>query len=139
MARMVGRGQSGAAGPTVRGMPTFDRFLRYDELTAELQAMAASTPTCCRSSPSAARTRAATWLATVTDRATGPHDAKPAQWVDADVRVRSAGRWLSMISGETKPLPRLPQRALGTRNTRPVRKQAVSSRRSTTQPLANRA
>lgn len=35
-----------------------------------------------------------------------------------------------MISGETKPLPRRRVRALGTRNTRPVRKQAVNSRRS---------
>jgi hypothetical protein len=32
-----------------------------------------------------------------------------------------------MISGETKPLPRLRTRALGIRNTRSVRKQAVSS------------
>ena len=27
------------------------------------------------------------WLATVTDRATGPHDAKPAQWVDANIHA----------------------------------------------------
>ncbi|SCB55705.1 hypothetical protein GA0061098_10511 [Bradyrhizobium shewense] len=40
---------------------------------------------------------------------------------------RFSGRSLIMISGETKPLPRLRTRPLGTRNTRPVRKQAVCS------------
>ena len=88
MARMVGRGRSGAAGPTVRGMPTFDRFLRYDELTAELQAMAAEHPDLLQvESIGRSHEGRDIWLATVTDRATGPHDAKPAHWVDANIHA----------------------------------------------------
>ena len=44
------------------------------------------------------------------------------------------GRWLIMISGEMKVLPRPRVRALGIRNTRPVRRQAVSSRRNAPRP-----
>jgi len=51
----------------------------------------------------------------------------------------SAGRLLIVISGETKPLPRLRTRALGTRNTRHVRKQAVSLRRNAPRPWTNNA
>lgn len=46
----------------------------------------------------------------------------------------SEGRQLIMTSVEAKPLHRLRIRAPGTRNTRPIRKQAVSSRRSTPRP-----
>jgi hypothetical protein len=60
-----------------------------------------------------------------------PRMRSPSQWPGTARSAASAGRWLIMISGETKVLPRPRVRALGTRNTRPVRKQAVSSRRKT--------
>ena len=44
-----------------------------------------------------------------------------------------------MISGEMKALPRLRVRALGIRNGRPVRKQAVNSRRSAPRVWTNSA
>ena len=69
-------------------MPTFDRFLRYDELTAELQAMTAEHPDLLQvESIGRSHEGRDLWLATVTDRATGPHDAKPAQWVDANIHA----------------------------------------------------
>ena len=69
-------------------MPTFDRFLRYDELTAELQAMAAEHPDLLQvESIGRSHEGRDLWLATVTDRATGPHDAKPAHWVDANIHA----------------------------------------------------
>ena len=46
----------------------------------------------------------------------------------------SAGRSLIRISSVTNPLPRARLRALGTRSARPVRRHAVSSRRSAPRP-----
>jgi len=46
----------------------------------------------------------------------------------------SAGRWLIMTAGVRNVLPRLRTRALGTRSARPVRRQAVSSRRRAPRP-----
>src|SRR3954471_7036850 len=46
----------------------------------------------------------------------------------------SAGRWLIRISGAMQDLPRPRLRARGTRSARPVRRQAVSSRRSAPPP-----
>jgi hypothetical protein len=69
-------------------MPTFDRFLRYDELTAELHAMAAEHPDLLQvESIGRSHEGRDLWLATVTDRGSGPHDAKPAQWVDANIHA----------------------------------------------------
>ena len=48
--------------------------------------------------------------------------------------VRFPGRSLIMISGETKDLPRPRSRARGIRNALPVRRHAVSSRRSAPRP-----
>src|SRR6516162_4819805 len=59
-----------------------------------------------------------------------PKMRSPSQWPGTARSAASAGRWLIMISGEMKVLPRPRVRALGIRNTRPVRKQAVSSRRN---------
>ena len=67
-----------------------------------------------------------------------PRMRSPSQCPGTARSAASAGRWLIMISGETKPLPRLRTRALGIRNTRPVRKQAVSSRRSAPRPWTNK-
>ncbi|HEX6785914.1 MAG TPA: M14 family metallopeptidase [Acidimicrobiales bacterium] len=69
-------------------MPTFDRFLRYDELTAELQAMAAGHADLLEvESIGRSYEGRDLWLATVTDRATGAHDTKPAHWVDANIHA----------------------------------------------------
>src|SRR4051794_38884002 len=55
-----------------------------------------------------------------------PRMRSPSQCPGTARSAASAGGWLAMISGETKPLPRLRTRALDTRNTRPVRKQISS-------------
>ena len=66
----------------------FDRFLRYDELAAWLDALAAAHPDLV-----AVETYGRSyegrdlWLVTVTDAATGPHDTKPAHWVDASIHA----------------------------------------------------
>jgi hypothetical protein len=68
-----------------------------------------------------------------------PRMRSPSQLPGTARSVASAGRWAIMISGEMKVLPRLRVRALSTRNVRPVRKQAVSSRRSAARPWTNSA
>ena len=69
-------------------MPTVDRFLRYDELTAELRALAAEHPSLLAiESIGRSHEGREVWLATVTDTATGPHDTKPAHWVDASIHA----------------------------------------------------
>jgi hypothetical protein len=69
-------------------MPTLDRFLRYDELTAELHALAAEHPTLLTvESIGRSHEGRDVWLATATDEATGPHDTKPAHWVDASIHA----------------------------------------------------
>ncbi len=66
----------------------FDRFLRYDELVAWLEEVAAAHPdlvaleTYGRSHEGRDLV-----LVTVTDAATGPHDTKPAHWVDASIHA----------------------------------------------------
>ncbi|HEX4983783.1 MAG TPA: M14 family metallopeptidase [Ilumatobacteraceae bacterium] len=66
----------------------FDRYLRYDELTAWLNGVAAANPglvtveqygTSFEGRP--------LWLVTVTDRETGDHATKPAHWVDASIHA----------------------------------------------------
>ena len=59
-----------------------------------------------------------------------PTIRSPSQCPGTARSAASAGRSLIMISGVTNFLPRPRVRARGTRSTRPVRRQAVSSRRS---------
>jgi hypothetical protein len=69
-------------------MPTLDRPLRYDELTAELHALADAHPSLLTvESIGRSHEGREVWLATVTDEATGPHDTKPAHWVDASIHA----------------------------------------------------
>jgi murein tripeptide amidase MpaA len=69
-------------------VPTIDRFLRYDELTAELHALADEHPDrLAVSSIGRSHEGREIWLATVTDAATGPHHDKPAHWVDANIHA----------------------------------------------------
>ncbi|HEY4331507.1 MAG TPA: M14 family metallopeptidase [Ilumatobacteraceae bacterium] len=67
---------------------TVDRFIRYDELAAELHRLARDNPglvtieqygTSYEGRP--------LLLATVTDASTGAHDTKPAHWVDANIHA----------------------------------------------------
>ncbi|MEQ9161841.1 MAG: M14 family metallopeptidase, partial [Ilumatobacter fluminis] len=64
----------------------FDRFLRYDELVAWLQGVAATHPGLV-SLETYGRSHEGRdlWLVTVTDQRTGAHDTKPAHWVDANI------------------------------------------------------
>ena len=64
----------------------FDKLYRYDELMAALDALAAERPDlvtleCIGRSHEGREIR----LATVTNERTGPHDEKPAVWVDANI------------------------------------------------------
>ncbi len=66
----------------------FDRFLRYDELTAWLQALAAEHPDLVTvESYGRSHEGRDLWLVTVTDASTGGHDTKPAHWVDASIHA----------------------------------------------------
>jgi murein tripeptide amidase MpaA len=64
----------------------FDRFLRYDELTAWLHDTAAAHPGLLTvESYGRSHEGRDLWLATITDTSTGTHDTKPAHWVDANI------------------------------------------------------
>ena len=66
----------------------FDRYLRYDELTAWLQALAAEHPDLVTvEAYGRSHEGRDLWLVTVTDAATGAHDTKPAHWVDASIHA----------------------------------------------------
>ncbi len=66
----------------------FDRFLRYDELTAWLHELAAAHPQLVGvESYGRSHEGRELWLVTVTDAATGAHDIKPAHWVDASIHA----------------------------------------------------
>jgi hypothetical protein len=66
----------------------FDRYLRYDELTAWLRGMADANPglVAIESYGTSFEGRDL-WLVTVTDTSTGAHDTKPAHWVDASIHA----------------------------------------------------
>jgi hypothetical protein len=64
----------------------FDRYLRYDELTAWLHDTAAAHPGLMTvESYGTSHEGRDLWLATLTDGSTGVHDTKPAHWVDANI------------------------------------------------------
>ncbi len=63
-----------------------------------------------------------------------PRMRSPSQWPGTARSSTSAGRSLIRTSGVTNDLPRPRVRARGTRNARPVRRHAVSSRFSAPRP-----
>jgi hypothetical protein len=66
----------------------FDRFLRYDEMTAWLHDTAAAHPGLMTvESYGRSYEGRDLWLATITDSSTGAHDTKPAHWVDANIHA----------------------------------------------------
>jgi murein tripeptide amidase MpaA len=67
-------------------LPTFDHLYRYDELTQALQSLAEARPDLVTvDSIGRSHEGRDIWLATLTNRATGPHDEKPAIWVGANI------------------------------------------------------
>jgi Zinc carboxypeptidase len=66
----------------------FDRFLRYDELNAWLDQIAAEYPTLVSIDTYGTSFEGRDLrIVTVTDSATGRHDTKPAHWVDASIHA----------------------------------------------------
>lgn len=66
----------------------FDRYYRYDDLTRLLHAYAAEYPNLVSlTSIGKSYEGREIWLATVTNRATGPADEKPALWVDGNIHA----------------------------------------------------
>ena len=64
----------------------FDRFLRYEEMSAWLHEVAASRPDLVSiESYGTSHQGRPLLLATITNSATGSHDTKPAHWVDANI------------------------------------------------------
>jgi murein tripeptide amidase MpaA len=67
---------------------SFDRYFRYEELTAILRAYAAEFPDLLTlESIGRSHEGRDVWLATVTSRATGPAADKPAVWVDGNIHA----------------------------------------------------
>jgi hypothetical protein len=66
----------------------FDRYLRYDELTAWLHGIAEAHPDLVAvESYGRSYEGRDLWLVTVTDTSTGDHGTKPAHWVDASIHA----------------------------------------------------
>lgn len=66
----------------------FDRYLRYDELVAWLEQLAADHSDLVSVEPYGASYEGRPLLlVTVTDRSTGAHDTKPAHWIDASIHA----------------------------------------------------
>lgn len=66
----------------------FDRFYRYDELTAALHALAAEHPGLAAvESIGQSHEGRDIWLVTVTNAETGPHHEKPALWIEANIHA----------------------------------------------------
>ncbi len=66
----------------------FDRFLRYDELNAWLDGIAAAHPgLVAMESYGSSHEGRELRIVTVTDSSTGAHDTKPAMWIDASIHA----------------------------------------------------
>lgn len=69
-------------------MIDFSEYFRYDELTAHLQALAAAYPALARLESIGQSWRGREiWAMTLTSSATGPHDSKPAFYIDAHIHA----------------------------------------------------
>jgi hypothetical protein len=65
-----------------------DRFIRYAELTDALQRLVQEHPEIAAlESVGRSHEGRDIWLVTLTDSSTGPHDEKPAMWVDANIHA----------------------------------------------------
>ena len=73
---------------TAEDSPAFDRFYRYDELSALLQGWAQSRPGLLKlESIGKSYEGRDIWLVTVTNLDTGPPEEKPALWLDANIHA----------------------------------------------------
>ncbi len=67
---------------------SFDRYYRYDELTALLKAYESEFPDLVKvESIGQSHEGRDIWLVTLTDSSTGPHDEKPAFWCDGNIHA----------------------------------------------------
>ena len=98
-----------------------DRFLRFPELTQVVRAMADEHPDLLELSVIGhSHEGREIWLCTVTNRATGPHDEKPAIWIDANIHATE-------LTGSTAALHLL-DRLLQGHGTDPTVTRAVDTR-----------
>jgi hypothetical protein len=68
--------------------PTYDHYPRFDELAQRLQRMATDHPDLCDLQVlGRSHEGRELWIATVTNTATGPHDEKPAVWLDGNIHA----------------------------------------------------
>ncbi len=66
----------------------YDRYPRFDEVTAHLRRFAEAFPELCTLEVlGTSHEGREVWIATVTDTSTGPHDAKPAIWLDGNIHA----------------------------------------------------
>ena len=67
---------------------TYDHFPRFDELTERLERVASEHPELCRLDVlGRSHEGRELWIATLTNTATGPHDEKPAVWLDGNIHA----------------------------------------------------
>ena len=79
---------------------TFDRFLPYAELTDAVHGIAAAHPDIVEvASIGRSYEDRDIWLATVTNRGTGPHTDKPALWVDANIHATELTGSVAALDG----------------------------------------
>lgn len=68
--------------------PTYDHYPRFDELAQRLQQVAADHPALCDLQVlGRSHEGRELWIATITNTATGPHDEKPAVWLDGNIHA----------------------------------------------------
>ncbi|HSL58026.1 MAG TPA: M14 family metallopeptidase [Acidimicrobiales bacterium] len=76
----------------------FDRYPRFPELTQWLHELADEHPDLVElTSIGTSFEGRDLWLATVTNRATGPHDEKPAVWLDGNIHAREVTASVAML------------------------------------------
>ncbi len=76
----------------------FDRAPRFNELTAWLQQIAADHPDLVDlSTLGRSYEEREVWIATVTNRATGPHEEKPAVWLDGNIHATETTASVALI------------------------------------------
>ena len=76
----------------------FDRYPRFDELTEHLQRLAAEHPELLDLDVlGRSHEGRELWIATVTNTATGPHDAKPAVWLDGNIHASEVTASVSLL------------------------------------------
>lgn len=77
----------------------YDHYVRYDELTAILNAFAAEYPTLVQiSSIGQSHEGREIWMATVTDTDTGPAEHKPAFWCDGNIHASEVSACTAVLT-----------------------------------------